>query len=330
MTRPALLAVDGGGSKVDAVVVGGTGEVLGAARRKVGDESLGLEPAISAACAEAGIDPAARPVADLGMYCVAGADFPADYERIERRLAGDGWTAATVVRNDTFAVLRAGSERGWGVAVVCGTGINCTAVAPDGRTFRFPAVGHLSGDWGGGYDIGAAALWHAVRAEDGRGDATLLAETVPAHFGVARPHELTEAFHLRRLDQERLVELPPVVFAAAAAGDGVAASIVDRQADEVVTMVVTAVRRLGLDGGDGQRGLDVVLGGGIFRNGYDGFLRRIEHGVGRVAAAAEVRVVADPPVVGAVLLGLDRLEVRADVRAALTHQRLAGNDESRG
>ena len=75
-----------------------------------------------------------------------------------------------MVRNDTFAVLRAGTERTWGVAVVCGYGTNCSGVAPNGRTFRFPAFGDLSGDWGGGHDIGAAALWHAVRAEDGRGE----------------------------------------------------------------------------------------------------------------------------------------------------------------
>ena len=44
-----------------------------------------------------------------------------------------GWAEATSVANDTFAVLRAGTESGWGVAVVCGAGINCVGVAP-GRT----------------------------------------------------------------------------------------------------------------------------------------------------------------------------------------------------
>ena len=54
------------------------------------------------------------------------------------------------MRNDTFAVLRAGTDRHWGVGVVCGFGTNCSAVAPDGRVTRFPAVGPISGDWGGG------------------------------------------------------------------------------------------------------------------------------------------------------------------------------------
>jgi N-acetylglucosamine kinase-like BadF-type ATPase len=309
-----LLAVDGGGSKVDVALVGRDGVVLGAARG-----TDGLEGAVAAACSDAGLDPANRPIAQLGMFCLAGADLPADDERIQRELVGDGWSAETVLRNDTFAVLRAGTTHGWGVALVCGTGINCTAVGPDGRTFRFPAIGSLSGDWGGGYDIGSAALWHAVRAEDGRGPDTLLATDVPAHFGLTRPLELVEAIHLGQLSRSRVAELPPVVFAAAAAGDGLAATIVERQADEIVLMAVTAIRKVGLAEEDG---LEVVLGGGIFHNGDPGFVERIREGIG-----APVRVTAEPPLVGAVLLGLDRLGVTAAdaaLRRTLTHGRLQG------
>jgi N-acetylglucosamine kinase-like BadF-type ATPase len=339
--RAALLALDGGGSKVDAALLSIDGQVLGAARWETGvaqgplgrgdGDDIGLGPAVEAACVDAGLDPGARPVAGLGMYCLAGADLPADYQRIELGLAGQGWSAETVLRNDTFAVLRAGSERNWGVAVVCGTGTNCAAIGPDGRTFRLPAVGRISGDWGGGHDIGMAALWHAVRAEDGRGEPTALDKLVPEHFGLVGPSQLMEAFYFGRLEQVRLVELPPIVFAAAMQGDGVAGSIVERQADEVVTMVVTAVNRLGLAN---QNDLDVVLGGGIFRNEHAGFFDRIEQGVSRVVKQFHIRVVTVPPVVGAALLGLDRLDVTphaaARARAALTHRRLGHEDAEEG
>ena len=100
---------------------------------------------------------------------LAGVDFPSEEQSLrealeERRIAGH-----VVVGNDTLALLRAGTERGWGVAVVCGAGINCVGVAPDGRHVRFPALGAITGDWGGGYDVGAAALFAAARCEDGRG-----------------------------------------------------------------------------------------------------------------------------------------------------------------
>ena len=121
------------------------------------------------------------------------------------------------MRNDTFAVLRAGTDRDWGVGVVCGYGINCSAVAPDGRITRFPAIGPISGDWGGGDDIGEAGRCGTpIRSEDGRGPKTALQATVPAHFGFSDRRQLLEALLHRHIDEDRLAQLAPVVFEAAA------------------------------------------------------------------------------------------------------------------
>jgi N-acetylglucosamine kinase-like BadF-type ATPase len=332
--RPALLAVDAGGSKVDAALLTRSGEVLGASRRarprirenaapRDGNDPVmdAVAAAVDATCADAGIARHPGPIADLGMYCMAGVDFAADERRLGAQLRRRGWTSGDVVRNDTFAVLRAGSERGWGVAVVCGFGINCSGVAPDGRTLRFPAIGSLSGDWGGGSEIGPTALWYAVRAEDGRGEPTALSQLVPAHFRLTRPSQVMKAIHFGRLDERRLYELPPVVFRAARRGDRVARNIIDRQADEVVTMAGTAIRRLRLAGSE----VEVVLGGGIFRSGDPTFFGRIEQGLGAVAAAARITVLDAPPVLGAALLGLEQLgasgRALSRARAALTNQR---------
>ena len=40
------------------------------------------------------------------------------------------WASRMRVENDTFAVLRAGTDAGWGVGIVCGAGMNCVGVAP--------------------------------------------------------------------------------------------------------------------------------------------------------------------------------------------------------
>ena len=50
-------------------------------------------------------------------------------------------------------MLRTGTDRGFGVAVVCGAGINCVGIGPDGRQVRFPALGRITGDWGGGLGL---------------------------------------------------------------------------------------------------------------------------------------------------------------------------------
>ena len=334
--HPALLAVDGGGSKIDAALLRRDGTVLGASRIRTrefeengGPQHMGqVLDAVYGACRDAQID-LAFPVADLGVYCLAGADLPADDRKILRWLRAQGLTQESVLRNDTFAVLRAGTERHWGVGVVCGFGTNCSAVAPDGRITRFPAVGPISGDWGGGSDVGEAALWYAIRSEDGRGAKTALAELVPAHFGLRRPRQVLEAVYYGRVEEDRLVELAPLVFSAASAGDHVARSVVDRQADEIVAMVTTAIKRLRMQKLD----VDVVLGGGIFRTDDDAFFRRIRDGVHEIAPAAGFSVLTEPPVIGAAWLGLDRVgapaAAYARARRALTHARLAAQTHPR-
>jgi N-acetylglucosamine kinase-like BadF-type ATPase len=309
VTKAAVLAFDGGGSKIDAVAVGKDGTVLGSVRvPPAGNDGreprlrTGLVAAVEAVSKGAGLDASRGPLASVGVFCLAGADLPADDRKIMRWLSRQGWTTETVLRNDTFAVMRAGTDRTWGVGVVCGYGTNCAAVAPDGRTFRLPALGWIAGDWGGGSDIGEAAMWHALRSEDGRGDRTVLASTVPAHFGLRRPRQLMEAMYFGRLEEGRVAELPPLVFGAAANGDAVARSIVDRQADEVVAMAGAAIGRLRM----AKLDVHVVLGGGIFRNGFSPFFTRIDEGVRRIAPAATVTVLTAPPVIGAALLGLDR------------------------
>jgi N-acetylglucosamine kinase-like BadF-type ATPase len=333
VSRPAapLLAVDGGASKVDAVLLARDGSIVAASRFHARDDDGrdrfeyldAVTGALGRLAAALGRHPDDRPIARLGVYCLAGADLPQDDRRIVRWLGTQGWTSHDVLRNDTFAVLRAGTERTWGVGIVCGTGTNCSALAPDGREYRLPAVGEISGDWGGGMDLGPAALWHALRAQDGRGERTSLATLVPKHFGKRSPRQLMEAMYFGRIGYDRLVELPPLIFAAAEGGDAVARSIVDRQADEIATMASAAIRKLRMQALD----VHVVLGGGIFRNDFGAFFDRIDAGVRRTAPRAEMIILKAPPVVGAALLGLDRIKAPRSaygrVRGALTHERLA-------
>src|SRR5204862_4405650 len=166
-----------------------------------------------------------------------------EVETVQTRAQERGWADRVEVANDTFAVLRAGTDRGWGVAIVCGAGINCLGIGPDGRQARFPALGPITGDWGGGQDVGLAAVYAAARSEDGRGPRTALEHAVPGHFGVATPLELAEAVHTGTISERRVQELPPVVFAEAA-DDPVARSIVEHLADEVDALARVALERL--------------------------------------------------------------------------------------
>jgi N-acetylglucosamine kinase-like BadF-type ATPase len=188
------------------------------------------------------------------------------------------------------------------VAVTCGAGINCVGVAPDGRTTGFLALGGITGDWGGAYGLGRAALWWAIRAEDGRGPQTALREAVAAHFGVPGVRDVAVAIHLGKISEDDLQDLAPVLMATAAQGDEVARGLVSRLAGEIVTMAVTVIRRLGLTG----QAVPVVLGGGVLTARDPGLLGGITGRLAAQAPGAEASVVQVPPIAGAALLGLDR------------------------
>jgi N-acetylglucosamine kinase-like BadF-type ATPase len=307
----AVLAVDGGNSKTDVALVAVDGTVLATAHgptcshQQVGIEAgmAQLSTLVDRAAAKARIAPGTRPIAGLGVYGLAGADFPSDVRLLRGGLADQALATTDVVLNDTFIALRAGTRRPWGVALICGQGVNACAVAPDGRSARFDGVGEISGDWGGGGSLGEAALAAAVRARDGRGERTALERLVPEHFGLRSPGAVTRALYFERLSERRLSELAPIVFRAAGDGDAVARSIVDRLADELVAMASALIRRLGLTKLDP----DVVLAGGVFRTDDAAFHARLAARIQALAPAARLVRLTASPVLGAALLGLDRL-----------------------
>ncbi len=308
-----VLAVDGGNSKTDVALLTDEGRVLGTARGGgfvpylVGTEAAvaGLAPLVAAAAAEAGIDLAAAPgpLASHVSACLAGADMPVEERLLQEAIAGHGWGRTVAVTNDTFALLRAGTEAPRGVAVVCGAGINCVGLLPDGRTARFPALGAITGDWGGGAGLATEVMFVATRAEDGRGPHTALASAAAEHFGLPTADAVAQAVHFGSLPDERLHELVPVLFATAEAGDPVALELIERQADEIVRMAVVALRRLDLL----DAPADVVLGGGVLAARQPLLLDRVAALLAADAPQALPQVVDTPPVVGAALLGLDHL-----------------------
>jgi len=331
--RPLIVAVDGGASKTDVWVVTADGAIAGTARGEGSNHQFSgldgamdaLDATIALALRAAGVPDRAGPEADLGVYCLAGMDLPVDRRQLTEAIAGRGWTTRDLVHNDTMAVLRAGVRSGWGVAVVCGSGLNCTGRGPDGSIERFPSLAELSGDFAsGGSWLGVRALGLALRAGDGRGRPTLLAERVPAHFNMANAEEVLSAVYTGRLEYGRLFELARVCLEVADGGDAEAGAAVSFLADEVVAMVNAVITRLGVAG----REVEVVLGGGLFDSRNRVLDRRVEAGVTALAGRAVFRHLAAPPVLGAALLGLDAAGAPPGAEALL-RARADGDDGPR-
>jgi N-acetylglucosamine kinase-like BadF-type ATPase len=300
-----VLGVDGGNSKTEVVVARTDGAVLGSARGPgTNSHAIGAEAvadAIGRLVAEASLAGAA----DHGVFFLSGADIPADVAELEAVIAVGGWARRVHVDNDTFAVLRAGTERPDAVAVICGAGINVVGRASGGRIARYPSLGWETGDWGGSEMLGRDVVFHAARAEDGRGAPTVLVEVVKRHFRAASVEAVGTDVHYRRLPQARLGELAPLVLQSAAEGDDVANLLVDRLANEIVLLARRALADLGV----GEA--DVVLGGGMLRDPsgvlFDRVTAALPSGASPVALDA-------PPVLGAVLAALDAVGADGDAK----------------
>ncbi|HEY9497933.1 MAG TPA: BadF/BadG/BcrA/BcrD ATPase family protein [Terrimesophilobacter sp.] len=305
--EPIVIAVDGGGTKTDAVALSLDGRLLGTARGGGSSpQTIGVEAAVRLVDAVVNelLEPLDQaPVLQANVY-LSGLDLAVEVATFRAALDPLPWTKGGrpfVADNDMFALLRAGTEEPNAVAVVCGTGINCVGVRADGEHARFDALGTISGDWGGGGFLGEQALWHAARATDGRGGPTMFTTSIPAHFGLPSVQAVIEAFHFGRLSPSRFPELAPLVLAAADDGDAAAFAILDRQAEEIVSMAVSAITRLNL----GDTDLPVVLGGGVLATANRRLLVGITVGLAARAPRARVDLVRARPILGAAMLALE-------------------------
>jgi N-acetylglucosamine kinase-like BadF-type ATPase len=303
-----IVGVDGGNSKTELVAATVEGELLafvrGPGSNSHGVGAEGAADVIAALVAEAGVEAPAA----IGAFFLCGADVPADVAELQAAVDRRGFAERALVDNDTFALLRAGTDREDAVAVVCGSGINCAGRAAGGRVTRYPALGWETGDWGGADMLGRDALFLAARAEDGRGEPSELVEAVRAHFGVATVEEAGVAVHYRHVPLGRVAELAPLVVDAAGRGDAVAGALVDRLGTEIGLLVRRAFADLGV------AEADVVLGGGMLTAGRGALHERV---LERLPDGAAPRVLTAPPVLGAALTALDAADASAEAKERL-------------
>ena len=166
--------------------------------------------------------------ADGLVVGAAGASRASDAEEVRAVLARERIADRVMVVSDVALALEAlGSPAG--VVLVAGTGAIALGRTPAGTVFRQGGYGWQMGDEGGGYWIGQAALRAVGLAHDGRGPATALG---PALLAAVNAAEFRDLVGWTTVASPREVAvLARAVVDAAAAGDRIAAGILDQAAD---------------------------------------------------------------------------------------------------
>jgi len=326
-----FLGVDVGGTKCHALVAGEDGQALALGHAGPGNHEVvgwdglkaALQTCVGQALAGAGLGPEQIAAAGFG---VAGYDWPAQRGPTLEAIASLGLACPVELVNDAVIALVAGASEGWGVAVVAGTSNNCRGRDRQGREGRTTGCGSALGENGGAAELLAQAVKILAAAWTRRGPETALTDAFCRLVGASDAGDLLEGLCLGRYHLTPAAA--PLIFETAAAGDEVARELLRWNGRELASLAVGVIRQLGLE----DDAFELILGGSLYA-GSPAMVQAMEEAVHAVAPGARFVRLDAPPVVGGVLLAMERAGIPpAGVRRRLveTTRSLAGSPDQAG
>ncbi|MDE2480772.1 MAG: hypothetical protein KGN02_01105 [bacterium] len=162
------------------------------------------------------------------------------------------------VSDDARIALRAGVPEGDALALVAGTGTIACAVVGE-RFVRCGGYGHLLGDEGSGYAIGAAALRLLLKMYDGRAPHDAMLARIAAHLHASQAQDVLARIYEAPAPVREIAAIAPFVLDAATAGERSATKIVQAAALDLYELLKALVRAADVR----NRELPLVLAGGL-------------------------------------------------------------------
>jgi N-acetylglucosamine kinase-like BadF-type ATPase len=304
-----LLGVDAGGTKTVSVLVDETGRIAGCGHAGCGNFQVSgaqrareeLSRSIERAIQASGIP---RDRIQVAYYGISGADREKDFRTVHDLLTPVNPARRMYLENDTVIALRAGTEKGFGLGLISGTGTNAIGLNQKGERMQVGGWGSpYLGDYGSAHDIAASAFGAAQRGHDGRGPPTLLYERIRDTLGLASLIDICERDFFDSYNPLDIASFAPLVFETAREGDRVAIQILERAGREVSLAALAVLRALF----SRSQKIPVVLGGSVFQKGTHGaMVSTLEEEIRNEFPLVRFKILEEEPVCGAVLCAADR------------------------
>lgn len=300
-----FLGVDVGGTKTHALLSEENGRVVGFATGGPGNwEGIGydgltrvLQEVLGKVTEAAGIN--VKDIVGAGMG-IGGYDWPSQHQAHMDAIRPIGLNCPLEIVNDATLGLLAGASEGWGISVVSGTGCNCRGWSKDLKhEGRVVGGADWSGEAAGGYDILVRAMQAVTYEWDQRGPATALTGEFIQATGAENLGDLIEGLYTWKYRLEQ-VDVK-TIFKVAARGDRVALAVVRWAGEQLGDMACGVIRQLGLE----KEYFDVVLIGSLF-DGHPLMSETLMETVQKIAPGAQPVRLTVPPVVGGVILGMQK------------------------
>lgn len=309
---PYFLGADLGSTKTHTLIVDETGRALGfgesgsANHEDVGYDGMlhsmqqGLDQALYAA------NLTRDELAGAG-FGVSGYDWPSEYEATAAVIHQLGLSAPSIFVNDTVPGLVAGSEEGWGVVVVSGTGSNCRGWDREHkREGRVTGHGVMMGEGAGASELIHRAMQLVGYAWSKRGPMTALADVFIRFAGAKDLEDLVRGYTTH--EYQVGAEAAPLVFRAASEGDAVARDLIRWAGVENGEMAKAVIRQLEFENLE----FDVVMAGSMFEGGPM-LIEPMRETICTFAPGARLVRLRVPPVLGAAILGMEAANTKASL-----------------
>ena len=295
---------DVGSSKTHALIADESGQCVGFGSagggnyQTVGWDGLrtALRGSLAAALQMAGLEKAAIAGAGFG---IAGYDFPSDREPHLQAIATLGLSCPVEVMNDGVNGLLAGATHGVGVNVTAGSSNNCRGRNRNGLEGRIVGNSSEFGEYGGGIEIVQRGLHVVNYAWIKRRPPTALTRIYLEAFGAKDELALMEG--LSNKQYELSPALATRVVEAAREGDAAAQEIVQWAGEELGWLAVSVARQIGME----NEAAEFIESGSLFEAGKI-ITAPMEKIVQKHCPRAKLIRLDGPPVVGAVMLGMEQ------------------------
>jgi N-acetylglucosamine kinase-like BadF-type ATPase len=300
-----FLGIDVGSSKTHALMVDETGRCVGFGKSGGGNHQgvgyQGLTEVLNKSFTQAretsGVEAASIAAAGFG---VAGYDFPSDRAAHLRAIASLGLSCPVEVVNDGMNGLLAGATRGIGVNVTAGSSNNCRGRNNAGKIGRIVGNGPTLGEYGGAIEIVERGLQMVSYAWIKRIPPTALTQIYIEAAGAKNEMDLMEGlsnhqYHLSRGLAVKVVE-------AARQGDEAARGVVKWAGEELGWLAVSVARQIEME----DEEVEVIQSGSVFRAG-ELITHPMQEVVLKHCPKAKLIRLDGPPVVGAVILGMEQI-----------------------
>ena len=299
-----FLGIDVGSSKTHALIVDETGSCIGFGKAGSGNhQSVGynglktvLMESFDAALKMSGVDKAHIAGAGFG---VAGYDFLSDRKSHLQAIAKLGLSCPVEVVNDGVNGLLAGATHGIGVNVTAGSSNNCRGRNKAGKEGRIVGNGSMFGENGGALEIVEEALRKVNHAWIKRIPPTKLTNIFLEITGAKSEIDLMEGLSN---DQYHLSPIMAKdVFEVARNGDAAALDVIHWAGEELGWLAISVARQIEMQDDE----VEVIQSGSVFEAG-EIITNPMREMVMKHLPKAKLIRLDGPPVVGAVILGMEQ------------------------